>query len=83
MRAHLLYRDRDFDLAGELPRNEEELTRDLELEVLFESMAMGDGFLYEVARRTLLSSLDDPEEIRYRQDILADCLARPEVVREI
>jgi len=36
-----------------------------------------------VARTVLLTSLDEPEAIRYRQQVLADCQARPEVVREM
>ncbi len=43
----------------------------------------GDPFLHEVARRAILSSLLDPGEIRYRQDILRDCLRQPGTVRDI
>ena len=46
-------------------------------------MAAGDKFLYGVSAKVLLACLDDPEAIRYRQRILADCLARPEVIRQM
>ncbi len=46
-------------------------------------MASGDEFLTEVSRKVLLASLHDPQAIRYRQQILADCLAQPEVIREM
>ena len=46
-------------------------------------MAAGDKFLYEVSAKVLLASLDDPEAIRYRQQVLADCLAHPEVIRQM
>jgi hypothetical protein len=44
-------------------------------------MAGGDQFLYELAERAVLSSLKDPETIRYRQRVLGDCLQQPSVVR--
>ena len=40
-------------------------------------MAAGDEFLFEIAKRALLTSLNDPEEIPYRQEVLADCLEHP------
>lgn len=78
-----MYRDRDFDRAGELPSSEPELTRDLDLGTLFGVMAQGDDFLSEVARRAVLSSLEDPAEIGYRQRVLKDCLDQTSVVRQI
>jgi DNA mismatch repair ATPase MutS len=59
------------------------LTQDLELETLWNAMAAGDDFLFEVARRAVLSSLSDPDAIIYRQRVLADCLAHPGIVRQI
>ncbi len=83
MKAHLLYSSRDFDFAAGLPVGHEDLTRDLELTTLLEAMAAGDKFLSEVSGKVLLASLRDPEAIRYRQQILADCLAQPGVIREM
>ena len=59
------------------------LTRDLGLETLWNAMAAGDEFLFEMAKRGVLSSLPDPEAIEYRQRVLADCLEHPEIVRQI
>ena len=59
------------------------LTQDLELETLWNAMAAGDEFLYETAKRSVLSSLTDPDEICYRQGVLADCLDHPDVVVEL
>ncbi|HZD26837.1 MAG TPA: DNA mismatch repair protein MutS [Alphaproteobacteria bacterium] len=59
------------------------LTQDLELDTLWNAMAAGDEFLFEMAKRAVLSSLPDPEAIVYRQRVLADCLEHPEVVREL
>jgi hypothetical protein len=83
MKAFLMYRDRDFDLAQTLPSNQEELTQDLELGALFNAVALGDSFLFEVAKSAVLASVRDLDSIRYRQDILRDCVKNPAVIREI
>jgi len=59
------------------------LTQDLELETLWNAMAAGDEFLFEMAKRAILSSLTDPDAIFYRQQVLRDCLAHPVVVRQL
>ncbi len=81
MKAFLMYPDRDFDPAAELPGNAPELLQDLELTPIIEAMARGDAYLADVTRKAILLSLRDPAEIRYRQAILRDCLTHPDVVR--
>jgi hypothetical protein len=83
MKAHLMYQNRDFDLKADGPPLEAALTQDLELNRVFVAMAAGDAFLLEVARKAVLTSLDMPETILYRQAILADCLKNFAVVREM
>lgn len=83
MKAFLMHRDRDAEFKGELPPAAEAVTRDLELDAVFQAMAAGDEFLRGVARRAVLSSLADPDAIVYRQQVLADAIAQPDVVREI
>ncbi len=83
MKACLLYRDRDFDLEHELPKNSSELLLDLDLNVLFETMSRGDESLSDIAQRVILRSLMDLDAISYRQQVLMDCLEHPEVVREM
>jgi MutS domain V len=83
MKVFLMHRDRDLDLLRELPRNAEDLVRDLELDTLYDAMAGGDDFLLDIATKVVLAGLTDPEDILYRQSVLADCLAHPDVVREI
>jgi MutS domain V len=63
--------------------NDAVLTQDLELETLWNAMADGDEFLFETAKRAVLSSLTDPDAIVYRQQVLADCLEHPEIVRQL
>lgn len=83
MKVFLMCRDRDFDPKQKLPPDHAALIQDLELNTLFEAMAGEDKFLFDIAKQALLSSLTDPDTIRYRQEILKDCLKHPEVVRQI
>ena len=83
MKVHLLYEAQDFDFQADPPAGYKALTQDLELTILLEAMALGDKFLADVSRKVLLASLQDPQAIRYRQQVLADCLAQPEVIREM
>ncbi len=83
MKAFLMYRDDDFDLKRTLPSHEQALTQDLELNTLFNAMALGDEFLFEVAKKAFLFSLSDLDTILYRQNILRDCLNNSSIVRDI
>lgn len=83
MRARLMDRDRDFAPDASLPVNTDDLVRDLGLDPLFDVMAGDDHLLREVARAALLSGLDDPQRIAYRQAVLTDCLRRPPLPRAI
>ena len=83
MKAFLMHADRDFETQRELPHNEEALTEDLELNTLLTAMAAGDPLLWEVARRALLLSLTEPDAIAYRQQVLADCLSKPALARDL
>ena len=99
MKCWLMYRDRDFELRylglargrdfeferqRRLPANQGVLVQDLELDILFDAMAGGDRFLFEVARSALLlGARNDVETILYRQAIVRDCLNNRATVREI
>jgi DNA mismatch repair ATPase MutS len=83
MKAFLLYKDRDFDPERTLAPNEKDLSQDLDLNVLFDTMAQGDKFILDVSRKVVLSSLADPEAILYRQAIIKDCLKNAPLVKEI
>jgi hypothetical protein len=72
--------------TAQTPRNpaaDEVLTQDLELDTLWNAMACGDEFLFETAKRAVLSSLRDPDAITYRQRVLTDCLEHPDTVRQL
>jgi hypothetical protein len=83
VKAFLMHPDRDFDLRRGLPPNEADLAADLELDVLLQAMAGRDQFLRAVARSGLHSGLTSPAEIVYRQQVLADCIGQPAVVRDM
>jgi DNA mismatch repair ATPase MutS len=87
MKAYLMYADRDFrqiklpdpGQKGIVP----DLIQDLELDTLWDGMGQGDDFLRRVAQSALLSSLTSIDEIRFRQYVMADCIAQPAIVRDI
>ena len=83
MKAHLLHEDQDFDFGAHPPPNHKDLIQDLEMGILLEAMALGDKFLLDVSTRVVLASLTDPVAIQYRQRVLADCIAEPQIVRDM
>ena len=84
MRALLMYPNRDFDPPPALPWHEQSLRQDLELDTLLRAMADDDEFLFDVARKALLSGVrNDVDTILYRQEIVRDGLSNPQVVREL
>jgi DNA mismatch repair ATPase MutS len=75
--------DASLDLRQVLPWNEEFLTQDLGLNVLFDAMARGDKFLFEVAKVAAFSSMTDLAAISYRQHALADSLKNAQIVAQM
>lgn len=84
MKVFLMHTNQDFDLQSTLPKNEEALTQDLELNTLFNAMSQGDAFLFEVAKKAVLCGLsNDMNTMLYRQNVLKDCLKNPSIVRNL
>jgi hypothetical protein len=84
MKARLLYPDRDFEWSAAAPWNEAALTADLALNVFFDAMAQGDACISDAARKVVLSGVrGDLETIRYRQEIVRECLDHPDVLRDL
>ncbi len=72
------------DMRAGLPWNDQALTADLGLDVLFEAMARDDDCILEVVKRVIFAGTKGHlETIGYRQAVLADCLAQPRVVRQL
>ncbi|MHB8141146.1 MAG: MutS-related protein [Vulcanimicrobiaceae bacterium] len=83
MKAFLLHRDRDAGLEEALPPNADNLVEDLGLNALFTAMANDDPHVFEAAKARLIAGVRDVDAVRYRQDVLRDCLANSSVVRDI
>lgn len=84
MKVLLMFKDRDFDMQPKLPWNEQDLVQDLGLNTLFNMMSWGDNFLFDVARKAVLSGLyNGIDTILYRQGVLKDCLKNHAVVKDI
>jgi hypothetical protein len=56
LKAFLLYPDGDLETKAHIPWNAQALTEDLALKTLFEAMAEGDSFLFELPT-VILSSI--------------------------
>lgn len=87
MKVRLMYRDRDFDLDY-LTKNPpcwrigaEAAISDLELDILLNAMAGADEIIREAVKASFFPSLQDADEILYRQQALKDCLDNAEIVR--
>jgi hypothetical protein len=76
-------RQRSAPPAPPPPGPGDALAQDLELATLWSVMAGGDEFLFETAKRAVVSSLRDAEAIVYRQRVLADCLEQPAIIRQL
>lgn len=83
MKAYLLYADQDFSWTRPSTFTDDDLIKDLGADFVVSAMANGNQHLYDVAQRVLLFSLRDAAAIRYRQQILEDCLHYPDVVRDL
>lgn len=79
MKAHLLFADADLDVDAALPPHADDLIADLGLDVLLEVMAGADKTARKITATVLLNPLTDPEMVVYRQQVLADCLAAPDM----
>ncbi|ROO84512.1 MutS-like protein [Actinocorallia herbida] len=83
MRPRLLAEDVDFSFVLPDDPVTADLVTDLELAVLWEGMARGDGRLRTIAAAVTLRPRTDPAALAYRQDVLADCLRNPDAVRAL
>ncbi|MCU1641407.1 MAG: mismatch repair protein [Nocardia sp.] len=80
MRVNLLHP------ANGVPRvavNGDRAFGDLGMESLYAAMAADDQIVLESVRTILPATVVDPEVIRHRQAVLADCCAHPAVIRKL
>jgi len=83
MKVNLLFMEEESYATGDIPWNNKDLEKDLDLEILFDTMAAGDPYIRDVCRKTILNSLKDRETILWRQDVLRDAIDNQNLVREI
>lgn len=83
MKTYLMHPDRDFDATPPSKRAPIQFTQDIELDVLLNAAAAGDRYLYEIMAAACAGAWEnDIATIRYRQEILKDCLSNPYIVRQ-
>jgi hypothetical protein len=84
MKVRLLYPDGDASLQPRLPSSLNAIVEDdLELPTLYAAMADGDRYLFDVAEQVIPLGSTDSVVIEYRQNVLADWMANPEVLRRL
>lgn len=71
MEPYLLYRDSSTDGKKSYSFTRD-VVKDLNLDIIFKTMAKTDDLIYEKVRRVMLIPLTTPEEILYRQEVLRD-----------
>jgi len=82
VKVHLLFSDRDADRAAVPPLGADDLIADLDLEPVLQVM-VPERRLEKLPRAVLLSPLVEPDQIAWRQHVLADAIADPEGVRAL
>ena len=84
MKVRLLHPERDPDLQAPIAWALRGLTdEDLELPRVYQTMAAGDTFLLDTAKKVISLPVLEPEIIVYRQKVLADCLTNRAVVQQL
>lgn len=83
MKTFLMHPNRDFDAAPPSKQDSNQFAQDLELDVLLNAAAGDDRYLYDIMAAACAGAwANDVGTIRYRQEILKDCLANEAIVRQ-
>ena len=83
MRVNLLFPDRDLLLFKRKGSCQVDVVNDLELQTVIAAMSRGDELIEEVARSVLLERKTSIDVILFRQGVLKDAMAAPEMFRNI
>ncbi len=81
MKPYLLYRKNDIQV--QTPGNEADLVKDLNLAIIYKVMSRGDDYIKSVVSRVVPRSLSNPEIIRYRQEILKECIQHQHIINRL
>lgn len=82
MDSFLLYRDSYSD-GKKSYFSQRDIIKDLNLEILFRTMAREDDLISEKVRKIVMLPLQTPEEILYRQEILKDFTEHTDLLNEM
>ena len=82
MDSFLLYRDSYAD-GKKSYFSQRDIIKDLNLDILFRTMAREDALISEKVRKIVMLPLQTPEEILYRQEILQDFIEHTDVLNEM
>ncbi len=83
MKVFLMYENKNFNIKIDLPWNSNDLIKDFGLNNIFNAMASGDKFIFDVSMKAILNYTDDINTILYRQSVLKDCIKNEDIVRNI
>ena len=83
MKVHLMDQDTDFNPQQKPCFGKDTLIADLEFARILSAMAQDDTIIREVCSSALFYPLRTAREIRYRQEVLKDCINNPETVRKL
>ncbi|QEY35064.1 DNA mismatch repair protein MutS [Caproiciproducens galactitolivorans] len=83
MEVRLLADDFDFNMQEKPSCDWKTLSDDLELKRIISAMGNGDDLVENVCDQVLSHSLKNIEQIRYRQDILKDCISNSDTIRKL
>jgi len=79
MDSYLLYRDSSTE-GKKSYYAQYDIIKDINLDILFRTMARADAFITEKSRKIMMIPLETPEEILYRQSILEDFYAQADLL---
>jgi hypothetical protein len=83
MKTFLMHPDRDFNAEPPSPKLPIRFAQDIELNVLLDAAAAGDRYLFDIMAAACNGAwMSDLATVRYRQEILKDCIANPSIVRQ-
>jgi len=83
MKVNLLFMEEESYATDDIPWNNNDLEKDLDLEILLNTMVAGDPYMRDVFRKTILNSLKDRETILWHKDVLRDAINNQNLVQEI
>ena len=81
MKTFLMHPDKDFE--SKPPKEPDSYAKDIELNVILTIAAAGDRYIFDIMTAACANAWsNDIATIRYRQDVLKDCLSNPSLVRK-